>query len=357
MHWTALDGLRGLAVLGVVGFHLGLTPLGAGGWLGVDVFFVVSGLVVTTAFARHRRAGADTVDFLLRRAARLVPALGVYLVAVVVVVVATSSRPAAELRAVAASAAQVANIEMIAAGPLGTPTEHLWSLSIEWQFYLALPVVAAVTAAVTADSARRCTLVVLGAALGSMMLRVAALQWAVASPWAIYLATPTRLDGLLVGVALATVPHRGRRRVGPALSGAALAVVIAAMSLVPRWYEVPVPALVLAIPTVTVATALVVRAVVDGSLPRLASRILSTGPLPWIGQRSYSIYLWHVLVGMVLLGGGETWPGLGPFTVQVTASLVVAALAYSIVEQPARRALTVHIDRRLAARIEPVRAG
>lgn len=353
MHWTALDGLRGLAVLGVVGFHLGLAPLGSGGWLGVDVFFVISGFVVTTAFARHRLSGADTVDFVLRRAARLLPGLAVFLVVTAVVAVATSAERSADLRAVAASAAQVANLEMIAVGPSATPTRHLWSLSIEWQFYLGLPALVALAA----RTGRHGALVVLGAALASMALRVVTLRWAVASPWAVYLATPTRLDGLLIGVALALLAPGWHRPIGAVWSGTGLLVTVAALALVPQWYEAPVPTLVLAIPAVTAATALVVRAVVDDSLPAAASRALSSRPLRWVGERSYSIYLWHVLVGVVLLGGGERWPGVWPFTLQAVVSVAAAALVHSVVEQPARLALTVRIDRRLTRRTAIVTAG
>jgi peptidoglycan/LPS O-acetylase OafA/YrhL len=351
MHWEALDGLRGLAVLAVVGYHVGVAPLG-GGWLGVDIFFVVSGFVVTTTWARRRASGSTTAEFLARRAARLLPALVTYLTVSTAALLATGSRP--DPRALIASLLQVANIEMIVHGPQTTATQHLWSLSIEWQFYVLLPLVLGL---IVTRAPKLITVVLIGGAALSIATRAMMLGLFESSAWTVYLATPGRLDGLLLGAALGiTTP--GRRFVvpRPVVIGAAV-VVGAALAATPRWYEAPRTALMFAIPTVSICSAIVVGAVADHRLPRPIDMVLTSRTLRWLGERSYSIYLWHVLVAVVLIGDGEQWQGLWTFCVQVVASITVAALAWSAVEQPSRRALTAAIERACPAPAGPVRAG
>lgn len=352
MHWAALDGLRGVAVMAVVGYHVGVAPLGAGGWLGVDVFFVVSGFVVTTTWARRRADGASTAEFLARRAARLLPALVVYLA--VVAAVLLGSGTSADRRALAAGLLQVANFEMIARGPATSPTQHLWSLSIEWQFYLLLPFL---LLAVRRRSPRLVVALLAGCAALSATARVLLLGPLDATPWTAYLATPGRLDGLLLGAALG-MASPGRRVAVPTLVVSVAALVIAAgLAGMPRWYEAPTPALVLGVPLVSICTAVVVGAAADGRLPRPVEVVLTSGVLRWLGERSYSIYLWHVLIAVVLIGDGEQWKGPWVFCLQVVASIAVAAVAWSVVERPSRRALTAMIDRTWPVPVATVRAG
>ncbi len=351
MHWAALDGLRGAAVLTVVCYHVGLTPIGSGGWLGVDVFFVVSGFVITTTWARRHAAGASPAEFLARRAARLLPALIVYL-AVAVLVLLSSGTPV-ERRAFLAGLLQVANVEMILRGPATSPTQHLWSLSLEWQFYLVVPTLLLV---VRSHSQRIAIALLVVCALLSAATRVVLLGLVDPTGWTAYLATPGRLDGLLLGVALGmTVPGRRLAVPTPLVTGAAI-VLGTALAATPRWYEVPQVALVLAVPAVSICTAVVVGAAADHRLPRPIDAVLSSHPLGWLGERSYSIYLWHVLIAVVLIGEGEQWQGVWVFCLQVAASIAVGAAAYALVEQPTRRALNAAIDRAWPA-AAAVRAG
>ncbi len=340
MHWAALDGLRGIAVTAVVGYHVGVAPLGTGGWLGVDVFFVVSGFVVTTTWLRRHADGGSTAEFVARRAARLLPALAVYLA--VVAAVLLGSGTSADRRALVASLFQVANFEMIARGPATSPTQHLWSLSIEWQFYLLLPFL---LLAVHKRSRRLGIVALTGCAALSAATRVLLLGPLDATPWTAYLATPSRLDGLLLGAALAmAAPGRHVAVPTPVVVGAAF-VIAAGLAGMPRWYTAPIPALVLGVTVVSICTAVVVGAVADGRLPRPIEVVLTNRTLRWLGERSYSIYLWHVLIAVVLIGDGEQWQGLWIFGLQIAASLAVATAAWTLVEQPSRRALTAAIDR------------
>lgn len=340
MHWAALDGLRGIAVLAVLGYHVGVAPLGTGGWLGVDVFFVVSGFVVTATWARRHADGGGTAEFLARRAARLLPALVVYLA--VVAAVTLGSGTAADRRALVAGLLQVANFEMIARGPATSPTQHLWSLSIEWQFYLFLPFL---LVALRRRSPRFSVAALTGCAALSALARVLLLGPLGATPWTAYLATAGRLDGLLLGAALA-MASPGRRVVVPTPVVVGAVVVIAAgLAVMPQWYTAPIPALVFGVPVVSICTAVVVGAATDDRLPRPIEVVLTSRVLRWFGERSYSIYLWHVLIAVVLIGDGEQWQGPWIFFLQVSASIAVATVAWSLVEQPSRRALTAAVDR------------
>lgn len=339
--------------MAVVCYHLGLAPLGSGGWLGVDVFFVISGFVVSTTWARRRADGGNTTEFFARRAARLLPALVVYL-AVALVVLLSSGAPV-EPRAFVAGLLQLANLEMIVRDPATSATQHLWSLSLEWQFYLLVPFL---LLAVRGHSRRIATRVLVACAVLSATTRVALLGLVDPTGWTAYLATPGRLDGLLLGAALG-VAAPGRRLALPTTLVVGAAIVLgSALTVAPRWYEAPQAALVLATPAVSICTAVVVGAAADNRLPRPVDALLSSRTLRWLGERSYSIYLWHVLIAVVLIGDGEQWQGPLIFCLQVAASIAVATAAWSLVEQPSRRALTAAIDRAWpTSRAVHVRAG
>lgn len=342
--WPALDGLRGLAVAAVLAYHLDHLP---GGFLGVDLFFVLSGFLITSLLLREGEAGEgiDLRRFWIRRARRLLPALGVTLIGVVVVsrVFLDHDRlPDLRLDAIA-TLAYVANWRF-ALEPAGgyfaadpSPLRHAWSLSIEEQYYLLWPLVVAGALAVAVRRGRSAAVVVGAVAAGGA---VASVAWtaAHAGSWDVerlYLGTDTRVVAPLVGAALAAAFVRrpsgapAARWVGPALG---------------------VAVLVLAIATVTVEAsdgwlyrgglgviALVAALAVGGSAvagTSLAARALAVPPLRWLGERSYGIYLYSWPVQVVAEDQGLDGVALAATTVGVT--LVLAAASHHWLEMPIR---------------------
>lgn len=338
-HWAALDGLRGLAVLAVVGYHFGV-PGFSGGFLGVDVFFVVSGCVVTVSWRRMRREGPAARRFYHRRAVRLLPNLFAYLAVAVAWNTWHDRSLLTEANALLlAAAAQVVNIATSFADPSITTSTHLWSLSIEWQFYLLLPLLLMPLWHRPGDTRSRLGLVS-GVALASMLLRPA-LGAADVDPWQIYHWTITRLDGLALGVAAGLLlerPSRAARRWSASVALLAIAVAIVAT---PDWWSDPRLSLYVSITAVCIASYVLVRGITTGRAAVPLVGALASRPLRWIGERSYSIYLWHFFIGVVVIAdGSEDWQGLPVFAAQMAASLAVAVAAYEFVEKPCRARYT-----------------
>ena len=344
----ALDGLRAIAVLLVIGYHVGYSRL-AGGYIGVEVFFVLSGwLVCALLVGEHRATGGVAVrDFWVRRARRLLPAMVVVTVATVAVATVATPERVADLRGDAFSALTYhLNWRLIidhrsyfatADGP--SALNHLWSLSIEEQFYLAFPIVALFLAR------RRTGLAVLlglGGAAASTALRLA---WTGpdVDPSRAYFGTDARAAGLLAGVAIGLfwVPNRLRWRGARALVVGLDVVAFAGLGAI-AWYAAMLSeqhrsAFGGAFTLVQVAT-LGVIAVVVHPAPTLSRRVLGAAPLQWVGKRSYGIYLIH---WPVIVFTSEA-PGQQPERpLRVAAQVIVigalAAASYAWVEQPIRR--------------------
>jgi peptidoglycan/LPS O-acetylase OafA/YrhL len=348
----AIDGLRAVAVIGVVLFHGGVSWL-PGGFLGVDVFFVLSGYLITTLLLRERVATGriDLREFWVRRLRRLVPALLVLLAAVGIAapfLIEASQRASVRGDGLAALG-YVANWRFIvteqsyfAGSP--SPLRHLWSLSVEEQWYLAFPVVLAVAL----RSARRIRLVlaVLVVAAVASAVWMAVLADGPVELSRAYYGTDTRAHTLLVGAVLALVAaqwpiHRLRRLLQLAGWGGAAAV-LAAFVLVEEvdrgMYRGGFLALAL-------ATAAVVAAV---ALPRggrggpLAAA-LGWAPLVAVGKVSYGLYLWHWPVDVVLtpdrtgLDGDGWWQAPALLALRTAVAVAFTIASYRLVEQPIRR--------------------
>ncbi|OKI23934.1 acyltransferase [Saccharothrix sp. CB00851] len=337
-----IQGLRALAVGLVVVYHLRPEWL-PGGFVGVDVFFVLSGfLIIGTLTGELRRTGrVGLLDFYARRIRRLLPAATVVLLAVTAVVFALlpESRWPNVLREVAFSAVNAQNwLLAVLSNDYGhatvgaSPVQHFWSLAVEEQFYLVIPLVL-LAAAVLA--ARRGGGPVRYAAVAVGLVTVASFAFSVwytpVDPGAAYFVTPTRMWELGIGGLAAMVLHRLRLSATARLllAWGGLAAVLASAF----WFTTSMafPGWIAALPTVGTAAVLVAR---DDSL----ARVLGVRPLTYVGDVSYSLYLWHwpVIVFLLEVTGRESLERY-EVVAAAAASLMLAALSKHFVEDPFRR--------------------
>src|SRR5215211_896558 len=367
-----LDGLRALAVIAVLLYHADLTWI-PGGFLGVEVFFVISGYLITALLlAEWRQRGRiDLKTFWLRRARRLLPALYVLLVVSLAFAVVFLPGEVAGLRGdVIAAFGYVTNWYLIFGQEsyfeaVGRPSllQHLWSLAVEEQFYLIWPPILALGLCIGATRLRRRRMLgvaIFGAVASAMAM--ALLYTPGADPSRIYYGTDTRATGLLCGAALAflwspgdkyrpsearhyrlELGGRGRFRrrwgwtapllldiVGFAALGALVWFFIHLGEFTPILYEGGFALVALA----TVAT---IMAVVH-PYSLIGARVLGSAPLRWIGVRSYGIYLWHWPVFMVTRPDLDVpFDGLPLLALRLSVTVVLADLSYRFVETPIRR--------------------
>lgn len=331
----ALDGLRALAVGAVVVFHT--SPAAHGGFIGVDVFFVISGFLITTLLLREveRTGRVDLRAFYLRRALRLLPAL-LLMIAVTVPLMLTSLRHTVLIppwAAVSSALFYVANWANVAVDTGTGPLTHTWSLSIEEQYYLLWPLVllAVVVRGRYAALAR-------GLAVATAVVVVSrALLWE-ASPgqWLFY-ATTSRSDGLLLGTLLAVVLARresGRLlapRWSEGLAWAGLLGLAALMAVLrPAGGATFVAGLFLA----STCAVLVVHHVATADGGPLV-RLLSLRPLVVIGTVSYGIYLFHFPVFQAVQDAHPPW--LVQHALELGLTAVLTTFSYLVVERPALR--------------------
>ncbi len=361
-HLPALNGLRGVAVLGVVAYHLQL-GWASGGYLGVDLFFVLSGFLISTLLLEEW-AGSGRINlgaFWARRAKRLLPALFLVVAALALYLIfnAIFGAPGANglvdlagLRGDAIWTLLYANNwhlvyahqSYFAQFSTPSPLQHTWSLAIEEQFYLVWPLVLLLLLRVARGVWRRTGMIItvtLGV-LSSVLMAV--LFNPGVDPSRIYYGTDTRLFDLMAGATLAFVaasrpqPSRRSRRtlhsVGP-LAAIALAVFWVTSGTpggLPRNFMFEGGFLLCAgLAALVVADARLVQ-------PGGFARLLAARPLHFLGTISYGIYLWHWPVIVYLTGqrtGLSQWP-LDLLRIAVTLALATAS--YYLVERPVRLA-------------------
>jgi peptidoglycan/LPS O-acetylase OafA/YrhL len=339
----ALDGVRALAVAAVLLFHAEV-PGFSGGYLGVSVFFTLSGYLITSLLiTEHARTGAISMSgFYARRVRRLLPASLVCLAGIVAISEMTDVFVGvAELRRqVIGALLQVSNWVFLAgegsyqqlfqqAGGARSPVEHFWSLSIEEQFYWLWPPTMAFLLA-RCGTRRSRTL-----ALGAITLCFAAAAPIIAAlfgPDAAYWATPARVGEILIGALLALVLHG---RSVPRVAGwlAPLALIAIAVCVV-TFPAAGGPAYHGWLPAFAVASALLVLGLQAESPLR---DVLSTRPLVWLGGISYGVYLYHWPIYVIADEQRTGLDGWQLVAVRVALSLAIAEISYRLIEGPIRR--------------------
>ncbi|WP_079250876.1 SGNH hydrolase domain-containing protein [Streptomyces amritsarensis] len=354
-----IEGLRAVAVVAVLAFHAGI-PWATGGFVGVDVFFVISGYLITGLLVREAIATGRIRlgDFFSRRARRLLPSAAVVLAAVAVAgawLTVPLRRTDLEHDVVAA-ALSLANwrfvsqhTDYLAAGHQQGPLLHFWSLAVEEQFYLfwapllAVLVLGAARAVRRGRSVRR--MVFLAAAPLTLASFVLSLHWTRDSVSLAYLGTPSRVWQFGVGALLALLPRHLMRgpRVLRVLGGWAGAGAIG-WCVVAYDTATPYPGWAALVPTL--ATAAVILAAVPGRGEHRTpgagdvGRFLAGRAPRAVGRLSYNLYLWHWPV--LVLAEARTGPLGWPAKTALTLAAALPALAtMRWVERPLRRSRTV----------------
>ena len=343
-----LDGVRTVGVALVVCAHLGL-PWARGGILGVGIFFTLSGFLITSILlgSLERLGSLRLRTFWIRRVRRLLPAVVVLLVVVLAcTAILDPAALASRMRDGLAATFYVANWNTIGQAYVAAntqaidPLEHLWSLSVEEQFYLVWPPVLGALLFVCRGRLRVVAAVTALLAAGSF-----ALSWTLFAPGVqgatrAYEGTDTRAGALLVGALasmlwLPTVRRgewRPSRRVALDVNAVGALAVIGVLVWRTDQYSAflyPWGFVLLSLATVVVLMA----AVQDGGV---LGAVLGSTPMRWVGERSYGIYLWQtpVIVFSQGLTDRHGWP-LSVANVAVTVAL--AALSWTLVEDPIRR--------------------
>ncbi|GAA1936055.1 acyltransferase family protein [Kitasatospora viridis] len=361
-----IEGLRALALLAVLAFHAGIPHL-AGGFVGVDVFFVISGYLITGQLLREARLSGRIrlAEFYSRRARRLLPSAAAVLsvVALAGVWLTGPLRRADLEHDVLAAALSVANwryvaeqTDYLAAGRDPSPLLHFWSLAVEEQFYLLWAPLLALLLWLTRRHFRWAW-----AALVTLMMLASfalSLRWTHGSVSLAYLGSPSRAWQLGAGAALALLPAERLRLPHPlrALVGwAGLAAV--GWSVLEFTGLTPYPGWAALLPTAGAAALLL--AGIGAETPYGPGRLLGLRAPRAVGRLSYTLYLWHwpVLVLVQARFGSLGWPALTALT---AASALPALATMRWIERPLRRnRVVVELPRRglslgLSAVILPV---
>ncbi|GIF13248.1 acyltransferase family protein [Actinoplanes teichomyceticus] len=347
-----IEGMRAVAVTLVVLSHAGLAGL-TGGYVGVDVFFVISGFLITTLLLGELTRGGtiSLARFYARRAARLLPAAT--LVLLVTLLASRLWLPATRFGAICLDALYATfyginwrlaheGVQYLNAGAEPSPLRHFWSLAVEEQFYLAWPLLLLGVARIFRSTAKP-LLITLGVTV-AVSLAASLRVTGSSAPYA-YFGAHTRAWELGVGALVAVGAARLARLAHPVaavLTWAGLAAVGAGALLYDE--RTPFPGIAAALPVLGAA------AIIAGgcATPRGgAATVLGLRPLRWIGRYSYSWYLWHWPVLMIAPHALDRQPGPGLNLSLAAVALALAIGSYHLVENPARNQPWV---RRSAAR-------
>jgi peptidoglycan/LPS O-acetylase OafA/YrhL len=364
----ALDGLRAVAVALVLAQHGGIPGMG-GGFLGVDVFFVLSGFLITSLLLDElgRTGRIDLTGFWIRRARRLLPAL---VLMVLAVGAARELLPAQALDGLRDDAIAaflwVANWRFVAQktdyftqGAPPSPLQHAWSLGVEEQYYFVWPALLIVVTLLASWRAKRYFMratvggvrfaVFVIATLGAIASAAAAIVFvSEGTRDRIYFGTDTRAQALLVGSAAAALLvrdwpslNRGwcliRSRWGRRVARVLPVVGLAGLAAATYWANGSAADFRHGLLIGVAIAAVLVVAPVTLEQRGLIARMLALPPLVWLGAISYGIYLWHWPIFLALNGELTGWSGFPLFAARCGLTLAVAAASYWLIEQPIRR--------------------
>ena len=357
-----VQGLRALAVVVVIAYHVGL-PLG-GGFIGVDIFFVISGFVITGLFLRRQdRDGSLRLrTFWGGRVRRILPALSVVVVAVLLSSILLEDPSGAQqqtFKTAIATMLMVSNVFLERSGvnyfmdaTYTNPLLNMWSLAVEEQFYVIFPLLLLLALALTRWRPRRHWLALLLAGVA-----VASFAWGVVTSYSMlvvpgvasleafaFFSVTTRAWEFAVGAGLAFWARKGSQLTPRSREWAGwIGFILIAVALVTLSPEVPFPGVAALLPVG--GTALVIAAGTSGQWT--GSRLLSTPPAIYLGDRSYSLYLWHwPMIVFAEWVFGFSWLVM---TGAVALALLLTMATYNWVEQPFRDGIAAPMQRTIGA--------
>ncbi|MBP1327273.1 peptidoglycan/LPS O-acetylase OafA/YrhL [Leucobacter exalbidus] len=356
-----LDGLRAVAVTLVLVYHFFPQAL-PGGFLGVDIFFVISGFLITSLLIRERTTHGriSLSGFWRRRARRLLPALGLVLLVCTSLAAAVGGDLLVGIgRQIAGAAAFVSNWVFIAAGAdyftRDTPElfRNTWSLAIEEQFYILLPLVVLLLLKICRKPTGALLLLVAGVASAVWM---AELSLTDASPTRVYFGSDTHAFGLILGAALALATTRSGPALMPRLRAQLSYLAVALIgcgTLATLAVTLPEGSPQTFQGGFQLATAASLATVWAVTRPGAwIGRVLDNAPMSWVGARSYGIYLWHWPLLLIAGAAFPSWHAWQIALLTLLATLTFAALSFKYVEQPVR---LLGLRRSLRLLVRPVR--
>jgi peptidoglycan/LPS O-acetylase OafA/YrhL len=335
-----LDGIRAIAITGVLIEHWWAhrLPYGLGGYLGVDLFFVLSGYIITTMLWRsgyQGSLGSQWLSFILKRARRLYPALAGLLIGAVIIYALVPTAPLSTSQV--AGHAIVAGLQLYPAwfSAPRAPFLQTWSLAIEWYFYLVWPV--ALLACRNRGVSARTMMKGVTVVAATMYLASLAL------PADMFYATPPlRFAELLAGGALAfafistgdprsMAPASWARAVlGPLAVGAIAVYVMLGPGVYGAGYRF------VGVPLAVSSTCYLISAGAAGSTDA-AIRLLSWRPIAFLGRISYSLYLWHLMITGLVTKDNLRLPGVARGAFEIGATFGLTLLSYVFLERPFTR--------------------
>jgi peptidoglycan/LPS O-acetylase OafA/YrhL len=370
----ALDGIRALAVALVLADHGGI-PGVPGGFIGVDVFFVLSGFLITSLLLDElgRTGAIDLPGFWVRRARRLLPALIIMVMSVVVLRELFPSDAVAAVRDDAVAAFfWVANwvfvfrdTDYFTQGDTPSPLQHTWSLAVEEQYYVVWPLVLVAAVVLLALLTRhrdalpklrtvRIVVFVIAVAGAAASAVAACLMVSESSRNRVYFGTDTRVQALLVGAAAAALLVRDwpalarygtqiRSRWGRWVAQILPVIGLTMLAVVAHFATGSAPEFRRGLLIVVAIAAIFIVAPVALEQRGLVAQVLAFPPLVWLGTISYGVYLWHWPVFLALNGERTGLTGMPLFAIRALATVTLAAMSWWLIEQPIKRWRPAHV--------------